>query len=349
MKKPILVLMGTVIFAILLSVLISVLFYGGKVASNLSNENLTKNKQSMQSLEKSQNSSKYTYEKVDSTSPSINVYNSNEGTIMKIDIETFLYGVVASEMSSDFSLEALKAQAIAARTYIIYKEQNNITQGHSGAYVCTNSSHCQAYASYEELKSKKGEKWMKDSYPKIKKAVDETKGHILTYDDKAILPLYFSTSSGKTENCEEVFASNYPYLKSVNSPYEEQSPKYYTEKKITTDDFLDSLKNNYNISISKNNLKNQLKILDRTSAGSVSKIKIADKIFTGKEIRNIFGLNSANFDIDLQNDIVVFKVKGYGHGVGMSQWGAEGMAKQNYKYDKILFHYYKGTEIKDIY
>ena len=149
-------------------------------------------------------------------------------TIEKMDIETFLYGVVASEMSSDFSEEALKAQAIAARTYIIYKMENNMTQGHNGADICTNSNHCQAYASYDELKNKKGDEWMKNSYPKIKQAVDDTKGHILTYDDKAILPLYFSTSGGKTENSEEVFSEQYPYLKSVSSPYEEQSPKYYT-------------------------------------------------------------------------------------------------------------------------
>ena len=339
MKKPIIFLMGTMIFCILLPVLISVLFYG-KVEIATSSGTTKKIVQT---------SEKDPYEKVDSTSPTISVYNCSTNKTEKMDIETFLYGVVATEMSSEFSEEALKAQAVAARTYIIYKMENNMTQGHNGAYICTNSNHCQAYASYNELKKQRGEDWIKESYPKIKKAVDDTKGHILTYDDKAILPLYFSTSSGMTENSEEVFSAQYPYLKSVSSPYEEQSPKYYTELKVNKSDFISLLKKNYSsISISSENLNKVVKILSRTTAGSVNIIKVGNKELTGRNIRTIFGLNSSNFDIEFNGDTVVFKVKGYGHGVGMSQWGAEGMAQKNYKYDDILFHYYTDTKIKDI-
>lgn len=341
MKKPIIFLIGTMTFCILLPVLISVLFYGkNEISSSESTKNIMKKSEQ----------DKDTYETVYSTSPTITVYNCSTNKTEKMDIETFLYGVVASEMSSDFSEEALKAQAVAARTYIIYKIENNITQGHNGADICTNSNHCQAYASYEELKNKKGDEWMNNSYPKIKQAVDDTKGHILTYDNKAILPLYFSTSSGKTENSEEVFSAQYPYLKSVSSPYEEQSPKYYTEKKINKNDFVNLLKKNYSsISISSENLNNTVKILDRTTAGSVNTIQVGNKKITGRNMRTIFGLNSSNFDLGFNSDTVIFKVKGYGHGVGMSQWGAEGMAQKNYKYDEILFHYYTDTQIKDIY
>lgn len=341
MKKPIIFLIGTMTFCILLPVLISVLFYGkNEISSSESTKNIMKKSEQ----------DKDTYETVYSTSPTITVYNCSTNKTEKMDIETFLYGVVASEMSSDFSEEALKAQAVAARTYIIYKIENNITQGHNGADICTNSNHCQAYASYEELKNKKGDEWMNNSYPKIKQAVDDTKGHILTYDNKAILPLYFSTSSGKTENSEEVFSAQYPYLKSVSSPYEEQSPKYYTEKKINKNDFVNLLKKNYSsISISSENLNNTVKILDRTTAGSVNTIQVGNKKITGRNMRTIFGLNSSNFDLGFNGDTVIFKVKGYGHGVGMSQWGAEGMAQKNYKYDEILFHYYADTQIKDIY
>lgn len=341
MKKPIIFLIGTMTFCILLPVLISVLFYGkNEISSSESTKNIMKKSEQ----------DKDTYETVYSTSPTITVYNCSTNKTEKMDIETFLYGVVASEMSSDFSEEALKAQAVAARTYIIYKIENNITQGHNGADICTNSNHCQAYASYEELKNKKGDEWMNNSYPKIKQAVDDTKGHILTYDNKAILPLYFSTSSGKTENSEEVFSAQYPYLKSVSSPYEEQSPKYYTEKKINKNDFVNLLKKNYSsISISSENLNNTVKILDRTTAGSVNTIQVGNKKITGRNMRTIFGLNSSNFDLGFNGDTVIFKVKGYGHGVGMSQWGAEGMAQKNYKYDEILFHYYTDTQIKDIY
>lgn len=197
---------------------------------------------------------------------------------------------------------------------------------------------------------KQGRRLDKRVLSKDKKAVDDTKGHILTYDEKAILPLYFSTSSGKTENCEEVFSSQYPYLKSVSSPYEEQSPRYYTETKISKYKFVNALNKSYsNISLSVDNLINQIKVLERTNAGSVKTIQIGDKKLSGRNIRTLFGLNSSNFDIGFENDTVVFKVKGYGHGVGMSQWGAEGMAQKNYKYYDILCHYYTGIEIKDIY
>lgn len=343
MKRPIILLMGTMFFGILISVLISVLFYGKNEVSSSTDTSTKK-------IVQKQKEEKDPYEKVDKTSPTISVYNSSTNKIEEMDIETFLYGVLSAEMSSDFSEEALKAQAVAARTYIIYKKENNMTNGHKGADICTNSNHCQAYFSYDELKNTKGDDWIKESYPKIKKAVDDTKGHILTYDEKAILPLYFSTSGGKTENCEEVFSSQYPYLKSVNSPYEEQSPKYYTETKISKNKFVNALKKSYSsISISADNLINQIKVLERTNAGSVKTIQIGNKKFTGRNIRTLFGLNSSNFDIGFENDTVVFKVKGYGHGVGMSQWGAEGMAQKNYKYYDILCHYYTGIEIEDIY
>ena len=336
MKKPVVLLAGIAIFCIIIPVLISVLFYGNQ------NDDL--------SIDKIDKPEKSPYEKVDSQSPTISVYNSKTGKVQNMDIETFLYGVLSMEMSSEFSEEALKAQAVAARTYIIYKMENNMKAGHKGADICTDYNHCQAYASYEELKEQKGDKWIRESYPIIKQAVDDTKGQILTYNDKAILPLYFSTSSGMTENSEDVFMTNYPYLKSVISPYEENSPKYYTESVIDISRFIDILKNKYgDISISKNDLKNKIKIIDRTTAGSVKSIQIGNKQLTGRDIRSIFDLNSSNFDISFAEDIVVFKVKGYGHGVGMRQWGAEGMANNSYTYDEILFHYYTNTDIKDMY
>lgn len=336
MKKPAIFLIGMLFFCILIPVLISALFYG---EDKVSNDDVKTNK-----LEKNP------YETVDSKSPSISVYNSKTDKIQNIDIETFLYGVVSMEMSSEFSEEALKAQAVSARTYIIYKMQNKINDGHKGADICTDFSHCQAYSSYDELKSQKGDKWIEESYPIIKQAVDDTKGQILTYDDKAILPLYFSTSSGVTENSEDIFKTQYPYLKSVSSPYDKNSPKYYTESTVYKSDFVNLLKNKYkDIIVSKNNLQNEINVISRTVAGSVKKIKIGNKQLSGREVRSVFGLNSSNFDISCDNDTVTFKVKGYGHGVGMSQWGAEGMARKNYKYDQILFHYYTDTEIKDIY
>ena len=184
----------------------------------------------------------------------------------------------------------------------------------------------------------------------IKQAVNDTKGQIITYNGEPIVPLYFSTSSGKTENSEEVFSTEYPYLKSVDSPYDKYAPKYASTLKISNKDFVSKLQNTYSgININQNDLSSQVKILSRSNGGSVAKIKLGNKELTGRDIRNILNLNSANFEIKFGTNSLDFVVKGYGHGVGMSQWGANGMAEEGYKYYEILSHYYKDTTIKDLY
>lgn len=338
MKKPFIFILLLSLSLVMVSVIGSLVFYrdsGTSTVKNRITKNITKN---------------ITYEKVDKESPNINVYKVNENKIDKMDIEEYLYGVLSSEMPSTFDVEALKAQAIAARTYVMYKMENNITSGHKNAIVCTNSAHCQAYTSYEDLKKMKGEDWIKSDYVKVKKAVDDTKGQIVIYDDKAILPLYFSTSSGKTENSKDVFSTQYPYLVSVNSPYEEQSPKYLTTYSIEKSKFIKYIKNIYpQITISLDELDKQVSIVNRTEGGCVKTVEVGNVKISGTNMRKILNLNSANFTIDYNKDEMNFTVKGYGHGVGMSQWGAEGMAKKGYKYYDILFHYFKGSDIKDLY
>ncbi len=290
------------------------------------------------------------HELVYKKSPTITIYNHKKDKKEKIDIEKYLYGVLSGEMPSEFDIEALKAQAVAARSYVFYKKENEDLTKHKGAVVCTDFNHCQEYKSEDELKKLKGEDWMKSSYPKIKKAVDDTRGQIITYDDKVILPLYFSTSSGKTENSEEVFSSKNPYLRSVDSPYDKASPKYTSTFEIEKDEFVKSLKRNYNdLVLSKKDLNSQIKILKKSEGGSVNKILIGNKELKGRDLRSIFNLNSSNFDIDIDEKKVVFNVRGFGHGVGMSQWGADGMAKEGFYYYEILSHYYTDTKIKDIY
>lgn len=291
-----------------------------------------------------------TYEKVNKDSPIINIYNVNKNKVEKMDIEEYLYGVLSSEMPSTFDEEALKAQAIAARTYVIHKMENNITSGHKNATVCTNSAHCQAYTSYDDLIKIKGEDWIESDYIKVKKAVDDTRGQIVTYEDKSILPLYFSTSSGKTENSKDVFSTQYPYLVSVDSPYENDSPRYLTTYSIKKTKFINYIKNKYpQINVSLDKLDKEISIINRTEGGCVKTIQVGNIKISGVDMRKILNLNSANFSINYDDDEINFTVKGYGHGVGMSQWGAEGMAKKGYKYYDILLHYYKGTDIKDMY
>lgn len=288
------------------------------------------------------------YETVNKNSPEIVVYNHKTDKNENIDIEKYLYGVLAGEMPTNFDIEALKAQAIAARSYVLHKQENGPNNKHEKAVVCTDHTHCQEYKSYEELKEIKGEDWIKNDYEKIKKAVDETKGQVITYDDKVILPLYFSTSSGKTENSEEVFSGETPYLRSVESPYDDKSPKYVSQLIINKDDFINKLKNSFD-DIIISNVNNDVKILSRSEGGSVNQIKVGNKELKGRDIRSIFNLNSSNFDITMNENEIVFDVKGFGHGVGMSQWGANGMAKEGYLYYEILSHYYTGIKIKDLY
>ena len=334
MKKPF-------IFVLLLSFsLVTVSVIGSLIFYDDSSTTVVKNKITKDT----------TYEKIDEESPTINVYKVNKDKIEEMDIEEYLYGVLSSEMPSTFDEEALKAQAIAARTYVIYKMENNITSGHKNADICTNSAHCQAYTSYEDLKEIKGEDWINSDYVKVKKAVDDTKGQIITYEDKTILPLYFSTCSGKTENSEDVFSTQYPYLVSVESPYDKSSPKYSTTYSIKKSKFIKYIKNAYpKLSLSLNKLDKEVNIINRTEGGSVKIIQVGNIKISGTDLRKILNLNSSNFTINYNNDEINFNVKGYGHGVGMSQWGAEGMAKEGYKYYDILFHYFQGTDIKDMY
>ena len=335
MKKPFIFVLLLSFSLVIVSVVGSLIFYDDNPSSAVVKKKVTK---------------EITYEKIDKDSPIINVYNVSKNKIEKIDIEEYLYGVLSSEMPSTFDEEALKAQAIAARTYVIYKMENNITSGHKISSVCTNSAHCQAYTSYDDLKKIKGEDWIKSDYVKVKKAVDDTKGQIVSYEEKAILPLYFSTSSGKTENSKDVFSTQYPYLVSVDSPYEENSPKYSTTYSIKKSKFIKYIKNIYpQINISLDKLDKEVSIVDRTDGGCVKIIEVGNVKISGTDMRKILNLNSANFTINYNNDEMNFTVKGYGHGVGMSQWGAEGMAKKGYKYYDILFHYFKGTDIKDMY
>ncbi|WP_455539658.1 stage II sporulation protein D [Terrisporobacter sp.] len=299
---------------------------------------------------KSKVTSEVDYDTVNLDTPIISVYNVDENKIEKMDMEEYLYGVLSSEMPSNFNKEALRAQTVAARTYVIYKKENNIISGHKNAVVCTNSAHCQAYTSYEKLKNIKGEDWIKNDYIKIKEVVDSTKGQILTYNNKAILPLYFSTSSGKTENSKDIFSTQYPYLVSVDSPYEEKSPKYLTTYSIKKSNFIKYIRKIYpSLNISLDKLNKEVDIKERTEGGSVKTIKVGNITMSGIKMRKILNLNSANFTINYNKNNIKFIVKGYGHGVGMSQWGAEGMAQKNHKYYDILFHYFKGTKIKDLY
>ncbi|ABW20085.1 stage II sporulation protein D [Alkaliphilus oremlandii] len=279
----------------------------------------------------------------------VTVYNHKTNKIMELELERYLIGVVAAETPAAFEMEALKAQAVAARTYAVWRKDVNQDAGHPqhpGAILCTNHQHCQEWLSTEELKERHGNKWMKQYLPKIKEAVSSTKGIVMTYNMKPIEPLYHSTSGGITENSEDVFSSALPYLRSVSSPYEEGSPVLVDTLTISAREFVSKMESRHkDIQINQRKLASEINILERTNGGSVKRVKVGNKELSGRDIRESFDLRSANFTVDVKGNNVSFTTKGYGHRVGMSQWGANGMAKEGKAFNEILKHYYQGVSL----
>ena len=280
----------------------------------------------------------------------ITIYDTRNQQVHKMDLEEYVKGVVAAEMPAEFHIEALKAQAVASRTYAISRSIN-YPEGHPDhieAPLCT-GIHCQAYLNLDELASVHAKDWVDKYWPKIEEAVDSTKGKILYYKDEIIEPLYHSTSGGMTEDSLDVFQVERPYLKSVFSPYEEEAPKFKALVTLTGDEFINKITAKQSGSnITKDNISDKIKLVEKTQSGRIKKLAIDGTVINGREIRDLFELNSTNFKITYnpKTNIVDIETIGYGHGVGMSQWGANGMAKKGKDYEEILKHYYTGVEIK---
>ncbi len=282
----------------------------------------------------------------------IKVYDVSQKKVIEMNFEDYIKGVVAAEVPALFEEEALKAQAIAARTFAA---ANLKAFGGSGCRnypegdVC-NTVHCQAWISKEERFKNWEAGNAVDYWNRISGAVDATKGMVLTYNgDLARYVKYHSTSGGKTEDSVNVFKNNIPYLVSVESPGEEASPKYETTVKIRRDEFIKKMKElKPDIKLANSNLGAQIKIIDKTEGDRVKNIKIGNKTFSGIDIRWVFLLNSADFTVKVDSKYVIFNVRGNGHGVGMSQFGANAMAKTGKGYEEILKHYYQGIGIGNI-
>lgn len=266
----------------------------------------------------------------------VRVYRNDSKKIENIPLEEYVMGVVAGEMPASFELEALKAQAVASRSYVMYQMVKNKNKDYDVIDTVLN----QVYLDSNTLKKKWGSKY-EQYLGKIKEAVTETAYEYVIYDGKIAETLFFSTSTGYTENSEEIFVSKVPYLRSVESKWDNISPVFNEENKYQLDKFLKQL--NLNVSDQLN-----VKITSKTKGGRIKKIVINEKEFTGDEIVKKFNLRSTCFEIELIDNYVYITTKGYGHGVGMSQYGAQGMALAGYTYDEIIKHYYTNVEIKKI-
>ncbi len=243
------------------------------------------------------------------------------------ELEDYVIGVVAGEMPYNFPHEALKAQAVAARTYAVRQIRANPNIKYKDI--------AQAYISVDIMKKRWGKNF-ETNYNKIKDDVYATAGEILEYNNEPILATFCSTTNGYTEECQNVWTQDLPYLKSVKSDGDELSP-YFNDRVYVTKDSFAKIFGGSNPIIS-----------EKTKAGYVKTVKVGEKTYTGNEIRKTFGLKSTSFTISTDKNNIVFSTKGYGHGVGMSQYGACYMANNGDNYKTILKHYYTGTNIKNL-
>ena len=267
----------------------------------------------------------------------VRVKRNSTGIIDKVPFEEYIIGVVAGEMPASFDIEALKAQAVAARSYVLTKMKQNINNSYDVVDTISN----QVYLDDDKLRSNWGNSY-DANISKVKEAVISTRGEYLTYNGEVVNAFFFSTSVGKTENCIDIFGGNLPYLVSVDSSWDEDvSPVFAVEKTYTLNDFYAGLDLSYSDNL-------EIEILDTTSTGRIKKIKINGKEYTGSEVASKLSLRSAFFEIIKEGDLIRINTKGYGHGVGMSQYGALGMAKKGYNYEEILKHYYTNVEISNL-
>lgn len=248
-----------------------------------------------------------------------------DGTVKLMELEDYVLGVVSAEMPAEFHIEALKAQAVLARTYGL--KRSTASEKHPQGAVCMQSSCCQAFSDVTQ----------NEAAQIFLDAVSDTAGIVLTYEDELIEATYFSCSGGYTEDAEAVWGTDVPYLQAVASPGEETSQHFVTTVKFTTADFSARL----GIDLADGGIEKPV----YTDGGGVHTVVIGGKEFTGVQLRQLLGLKSTAISMSLIGDQVIVTTKGYGHRVGMSQYGADAMAESGNSYEQILAYYYPGTSL----
>ena len=287
----------------------------------------------------------FSEESTQKSNTEITVFLSKQKKNLTVSEFEYVCGSVAAEMPLTYHEEALKAQAVACYTNGLRLKASGNKEKVNGADISNDTSVHQGYLTKEERKAKWGSDYEKYE-AKLEKCVTEVLGEYLTYDSEYCLCAFSAICTGTTESAQNVWGSKVPYLVSVKSSGDTLSPAYSTTNTFTKSQFISIMKD-LDVSISaKTNLKDVIGKEKLSKAGTVLKIEIANKELSGEQIRKAFSLKSAAFKIQATEKEVTFKVSGYGHGVGMSQYGADFMARQGSTYDEILMHYYKGTEIK---
>ncbi len=275
----------------------------------------------------------------------IRLFHTETGEIEELDLDTYLYGVVSSEMPASFEMEALKAQAIVARTYTVYQIKNG--GKHENADLCDSALCCQAWITKENRMARWEEDLREEYWNKIVKAVNETKGKFILYNGEPINALFHSNSGGTTELSINVWGGDFPYFQTVETSGEDAYSSFTSGVEISKDELVKNMLekySNFEIDFAKEDC---IKILERTDSGRVKKMQVGNTEISGTEARNLFKLKSAKFDFEIDENSVKFSVLGYGHGVGLSQCGSDALAKQGKNCEEIIKFYYKDVEISE--
>lgn len=300
-----------------------------ETTKNVNNsQNINKNVEKSVNTEHNNTDNTSSNNTTNSSVSEITIYRSN-GSVINLNMTDYLIGVVSSEMPASFNLEALKAQSVLARTYALKAKQTG--------KKLTDTVSTQSYIDIDQMKNKWGNSF-NTYYNKIKNAVENTNGEYLSYNGNYIEALYHSTNNGKTESSLDVFGNYYPYLISVSSEYDKNASSYLRTINMP----LDTISNKLGLSLNNDSVIN---ILSYTDGGNIKEININGNNFSGKKVRELLGLRSTDFDISISDNNANITTRGYGHGVGMSQYGANGMANAGYSYKDILSHYYPGTTL----
>lgn len=267
-----------------------------------------------------------------------------DGEVLTLPLDKYLWRVVAAEMPASFEPEALKAQAVTARTYTLYKRSIGANPNHPDADVCADINCCQAYLDPDKAAANWGDS-ARTYTEKIAQAVSSTDGQAILYDGAPIDAVFFSSAAGRTLSSVEVWGGSVPYLESVESPEGAEVPNYRTTVEVPAEEFKTTLLAQYPQADLSGEASEWFGETVPTSSGGVETMSVGGVTVKGTALRTLFGLRSASFTVEAEGDQVVFSVTGYGHGVGMSQYGANALAKEGKSYLDILTHYYTGVTV----
>jgi len=281
----------------------------------------------------------------------IKVYMHEQNKIIEMNLEDYIAGVVAAEMPAEFELEALKSQAVAARTYAVksmFIFGGSGVASQPGADVSSDFRQSQAYASQEKLKEQWGGNYER-YWSKILRAVEETRGQVITYNGEFINAVFHSSSGPRTASAKEVWGFDYPYLISVPCTWDQKAPKYNDKKEFALAEIEQLLGTDTQVVTAvQSGSGGAIQVVENTDSGRISQIRVGSKVLSGLAIREKLDLRSTNFKIEIQGNKMVFNTIGYGHGVGMSQYGANGMAKEGRDYRQIITYFYNGVALRNI-